>query len=218
MTQQLILIRPPEQSLALLDVLAEHLGYAPDAIISPLMKIEPIDIDLPKNMQIPFVFTSQNAVRIAAPLMSQRGTAVCVGARVAQLAHDAGFTVSQTFETASQLLDQCVPKGTYLRAEQVSTEINTAARLDEFVIYRQAPLEMRQHALRSIENGAVVPVYSEYAAKRLLECLDGNGENTTVICISDKVAASLSHGNFAQIYTATHPTSAAMIKTIIKRL
>jgi uroporphyrinogen-III synthase len=218
MTQQLILIRPKEQSLALMDVLAGRLGYMPDAIVSPLMEIQTIDIVLPDTMQTPFVFTSQNAVRIAATLIAQRGPVICVGAKVAQLAHENGFNVLQTFETASELLDHGILHGTYLRAKEVSTELNTAAQLDEFIIYRQAPVEIQGEALISIQKGALVPVYSEYAASRLLECTSGDAEKTTVICISDKVAACLAGGNFAHTFTAPNPTSDAMVNEIMKLL
>ena len=216
MTQQLILIRPRPQSLALLIALREQLGYAPDVIVSPLMEIETLNVVLPQTMQPPFIFTSQNAVRIAVPLMTQRGPAICVGEKVAQKAIDEGFRVIQTYETASALLADGSPKGTYLRAEQISQDLNASAQLDEFVIYRQAPVDITQDALRAIQNDALIPIYSEYAANRLLDTIGDNATKVTAICISNKVASVLTRGNFAQIYTAPAPNSRAMLNEIVK--
>ncbi len=218
MTQQLILIRPKEQSKALLRALVEKLGHAPDAIISPLMEIERLDAALPENMQTPFIFTSQNAVRIAAQMFAQRGPVTCVGAKVAQMARDVGFDVQMTYQTGDDLMGDGVQAGTYLRAEQVSVELNGDALLDEYIIYRQSPLPMTNSAQSAAQSGALVPVYSEYAANRLLDCTNENAPNTTAIGISVKVSAVLARGNFAQIYTAPAPTSDAMLNLILKHL
>jgi uroporphyrinogen-III synthase len=218
MTQQLILIRPKEQSKALLRVFQGKLGHAPNAIISPLMEIEALDVVLPENMQTPFIFTSQNAVRIAAQMFTQRGPVICVGAKVAQMAREVGFDVQMTYQTADDLLGEGVQTGTYLRAEQVSVELNKRGQLDEYIIYRQAPLPISASVEDAIRTGAIVPVYSEFAANRLLDCTNGNVSNTTVISISAKVTAVLTRGNFAQIYTAPAPTSDAMLTLILEHL
>lgn len=218
MTQQLILIRPKEQSKALLRVLVEKLGHAPDAIISPLMEIETLDVVLPENMQTPFIFTSQNAVRIAAQMFAQRGPVICVGAKVAQKAREVGFDVQMTYQTADDLLGEEVSAGTYIRAEQVSVELNNIGKLDEYIIYRQAPFPISANAKEAIRSGALVPVYSEFAANRLLDCTRRSAPNTTAISISAKVTAVLTRGNFAQIYTAPAPTSDAMLYLILKHL
>lgn len=216
---QLILIRPKAQSLALLETLHTRLGYVPNAVVSPLMKIESTGTRLPENMQAPFIFTSQNAVRIGSQKTTQRGPAICVGLRVAQLAKAVGFDVQGTYPTASDLIkDEMPPHGTYLRAEQVSVELNDAAQLDEFVIYRQSPLPITPDALDGIQAGGLVPIYSEYAANRLLDCVGDKTQNATAICISQKVMQCLRGGNFAQIYTAQAPTSEAMLTHLLKLL
>lgn len=194
------------------------MGGTLDAIISPLMKIQPTGILLPDIMDTPFIFTSQNAVRIAVGMFAQRGPTICVGARVARLAQDHGFDVMQTHETASALLDHGIQNGTYLRGEQVSVELNRHGKLQEFAIYRQTPIPITRDALMAIENGGLVPIYSEYAAHRLLDCAAGGTKNATAICISEKVASVLSRGDFAQIYTAPAPTSDAMMNLILDRL
>ena len=127
-------------------------------------------------------------------------------------------TIWMTYQTADDFLDDGVPTGTYLRAEQVSVELNTDGYLDEYIIYRQSPLSITSDALDAIEMGALVPVYSEYAANRLLDSTRGGAPNTTVISISKKVATVLTRGNFAQIYTAPAPTSDAMLNLILEHL
>jgi uroporphyrinogen-III synthase len=183
------------------------------------MEIQTADTRLPETMQTPVIFTSQNAVRICAQKTKQRGAAICVGARVAQSAKDVGFDVVRTYQTATELRKHDMPaKGTYLRAEDVSVELNKAADLDEFIIYRQSPLPMTPEAVAGIQAGGVVPVYSEYAAERLLNCAGGQTQNATAICISERVAQCLHRSNFAQILTARAPTSEAMLTQLLKLL
>lgn len=45
-----------------LKVLQDRLGHKPNFVLNPLMMIEGLDIDLPSNLSMPFIFTSQNAV------------------------------------------------------------------------------------------------------------------------------------------------------------
>ena len=64
MTQKsplLVMIRPAAQSLQTLKVLQDRLGHKPNFVLNPLMMIEGLDIDLPSNLSMPFIFTSQNA-------------------------------------------------------------------------------------------------------------------------------------------------------------
>jgi len=222
MTQKslpLILIRPKAQSLELLQTLHSLLGYEPYAVVSPLMEIQTTDVTLPIVMKLPFIFTSQNGANIGAEKTRQRGSAICVGERVAIVARNHGFDVTSVYETGADLLRNGLPsQGTYLRAEQVSVAINKNSDLDEFELYRQAPLPMTAQALRAIQNGAIVPIYSEYAAKRMLDCTGKMMSNVRALCISEKVAKCLMQYDVGQIQVANAPTSDEMIKLMLKLL
>lgn len=224
MTQKsplLVMIRPAAQSLQTLKVLQDRLGHKPNFVLNPLMMIESLDIDLPPNLSMPFIFTSQSAVTFTMQKTSQRGGVYCVGLKVSELAQKYGFNVIEVFETAEEMVNSGLPKGcTYLRGKHISVDFASYsdAQIKEYILYTQQPLPLIEATLQRMLSGCIIPVYSENLAIRLADCLDGELNNITVVCISNKVSKSLSYLNLGNVITVPKPTSEAMIDALVMNL
>ncbi len=214
----LIMVRTKAQSEATHSAVCAKLGWAVRVVYNPLIEIKPVNVALPNDMARPFVFTSQNAVEIATNTTDQRGVAICVGATVSASATQAGFDVQQVFDTAEYMIASGLPNDfTYLRGRQVSRDLDIYGG-QSFVLYEQEPVTLRPETLAIMATGGVIPIYSQNAAMRLRDALDGKRTNATVICISKKVANRLDSAQFRSIDVANSPTSGEMVGSIAEAL
>ncbi|MDB2518016.1 uroporphyrinogen-III synthase, partial [Amylibacter sp.] len=187
----LLITRPQKQSEQLLDDLIKRLGRVPRFIISPMIYIKELKASLPKKLINPFIFTSQNAVNILSKTTSQRGDVHCVGHKVANLAKLNGFDVISISETIEKMIESGLPeKCTYLRGEQVTTDISSisSANIDEYILYAQVLLEITNETKSEISKGCIIPVYSENMANHLVNCISSQNDHIIVVCISNKVS------------------------------
>lgn len=220
MTQKsplLIMIRPALQSAQTVQDLTQRLGRMPRVIVNPLMTIQDLKASVPDDLPMPFIFTSQNAVSIAARKTKRRGDVFCVGLRVAKLAQEMGFNPIETFQTAGEMLARGLPSNcSYMRGAQVSMDLAKTAKvsISEVILYRQTPLPLSTMTRKQISRSSIVPVYSENMAMRLVDVTQGIPQKPSVVCISDKAARPLQNLQFSKVIVAPEPTAQAMIDTV----
>lgn len=217
----LLITRPRKQSEQLVDDLTDRLGRPPKFIIHPMISIKELKVNLPKKLINPLIFTSQNAVSILSKKTSQRGEAYCVGLKVANLAKLNGFDVISISETVEKMIGSGLPERcTYLRGEQITTDIASisTAKIDEYILYTQVLLELKNKTKHQINKGCIIPVYSENMANHLVNCLSGQNDFITVVCISNKVSEPFKKHGFENIIVSPEPTSEAMIDALAIRL
>ncbi|MDA9894991.1 uroporphyrinogen-III synthase [Amylibacter sp.] len=217
----LLITRPQKQSEQLLDDLIKRLGRVPRFIISPMIYIKELKASLPKKLINPFIFTSQNAVNILSKTTSQRGDVHCVGHKVANLAKLNGFDVISISETIEKMIESGLPeKCTYLRGEQVTTDISSisSANIDEYILYAQVLIEITNETKSEISKGCIIPVYSENMANHLVNCISSQNDHIIVVCISNKVSKPFEQCGFKNIIVSPKPSSDAMISALAIRL
>ena len=213
----LLLVRPKAQSEAFLAECKENLGKDLPAVISPIMRIEPVG-DLPDLLKYrTLVVTSRNAVDRLPLGNGQR--LVTVGVRTAALAKEKGFDAICLGETAEAFLtraDEVLAPAIYLSGAHMRCDL--ATRLTELgintahqVIYDQQEQLLTDDAKHLLASGgAVILVFSPRSAK-LLSSYQAHG-TTRVLAISEATADAWS--GEGQIEVAERPDAASMIALV----
>jgi uroporphyrinogen-III synthase len=214
----LLLIRPKAQSETFLAECQRQLGGPVAHVISPVLKIAPVN-DLPDLSPYATVMvTSGNAVdRAGEQLLGRR--VVTVGERTARRA--AGFGANATclgenieqFLPSLPTLEQPVLhlRGQYARADMVGLAKAAGVHLDEAIVYEQREEKLNAQALELLSSGAaLVPVFSPRTA--MLASRYPTDSHTIVLAISDAAAKSW-HGS-GTIRVAEYPTADAVIELI----
>jgi len=139
---------------------------------------------------------------------------------VAVIAKQCGFQVSSQFETVGDLIGFGLPpRAVYLRGEQVSCDLSARCEaLQEFILYRQSPKELKPETLQAIYGGALIPAFSENGAKRFNQAIKTKGAQMVLVCISDKVAKCFDPQKFNTVVVSTAPTRQAMIEKLAEYL
>ena len=172
-------------------------------MFAAMVQIKPLTVKHPISDAHTLIFTSSNAVRLYSSQTKQRGQKVlCVGSVTQKTAENAGFTVSNIFETAQNLISfyetQTVHHNqiVYPRAQIVSVDLVKELTAmgyvaNDIILYQQIFLPLPQDAKTLIESSSVVlPVLSQEIAKRVQAALIGlKPDDLTIICISPKIAA-----------------------------
>ncbi len=216
----LLMIRAYDQAV---DFVAE-LALPNPVIYAPMVQIEPLNTKqiLPTANLV--IFTSANAVRLYAGKTQHKGEVYCVGSITKRVALDRGFNISQTFETAEQLIalfGNNVPDSNsilYPRAEIVSCDIakeltRLGYQITDTVLYRQSFQPLSDEAIRLIESSPVlIPILSQEIAKRFCVAMTSiKPRDLSLVCISPAVAAIFDDYS---VKTAQKPTRAALIEMI----
>ncbi len=168
----LVLTRPEPQSRAFLAECRSRLDRDIDAVISPIMRIDPKPYDLDLERFKTLIVTSRNALeQIRSPLEGR--TVLTVGKRTAEhasalgaVATCLGETVDAFVSTASDIIGPAV----YLRG--VHSRGDLAARLrakgfsvEECEVYDQVAQPLTKAAVTALAGGrALVPVFSPRSA------------------------------------------------------
>ena len=220
----LLMIRAYDQAARFVSDLA----ISNPVVFTPIVRIEPLNIEQTLPVADMLIFSSSNAVRFYADSENNRDVeTVCVGSMTANVANDFGFKVSQTFETAKLLIAQfrSAPLDTkriqYPRAETVSLDIASELagmgyRISDTILYRQNFQPLADQAKDLIESSSlVVPILSKETAKHFLDSIYSlKLHDLTLVCISPSVASIFDVFGRIKVKTAENPTKAALCAEI----
>ena len=199
----LLMTRPGDDS----DRTAARIGA--DVIVAPILRIVPVDHDGAALAQAPgLVFTSAHAVAAAGP--GQGRPAICVGERTAQVAHDAGFAVTQGAGTADSLVPLIAASPVAL-VHPHGRHLAQRLAVPGVVVYdqRPKPLTARARAALMGARPVVVPVYSPRSARLLAGMAAGARAPLWLVAISDAAAEAWT-APVARRAVADAPTGRAM--------
>ncbi|MEM7240733.1 MAG: hypothetical protein AAF429_00975 [Pseudomonadota bacterium] len=209
----ILLIRPPQIAQAFSEALRARIADA-NILFAPLVDIQVLDFKMPSLSGEPVIFTSLNAARAVIPKLTKRPDVLAVGKVLTAYLAENGFENIQTFDTASDLVQHLPGSGHYFRGENVRIDLaQIGGGIRETVTYRQIQTPPSVSLQNEIETGAIVPVFSIFAAEALIDAEILNTK-MDIIAMSDAVAACLDAQSVANIHVIPSPTRAAMINTI----
>ena len=223
----LLMTRPRPASERFAAQLETAVGPFGQRIVSPILDIVP----LPSAAEFPPgaipVFTSENAVAVAARLFGRiGGLAYCVGDRTAVAAAAAGFDAVSAGGDVSDLvalLAERPPEAEVIHlsgrhqtgdlAERLVAEGIRARRVE---IYDQAAQPLSRAAQSAIAGGAPVllPLFSPRSARLVASGLDSRNAPLLIAALSPAVMAAWRGPVPASAVTAPHPTAAALVGAI----
>ncbi len=214
----LILTRPEPQSRSFLADLEERLGYAPAALVSPIMRIEPVgelpDLDSFQTL----IVTSGNAISVLGDALKGRRVAT-VGARTAALARSCGAEAVCLGDNLGGFVRNLAAvkgpalhlRGRHSRGDLVAAGRKAGLQIEECVVYDQLEQPLSREARTALEKGhAVVPLFSPRSAS-LVSAYDCH-EETQVIAMSAAVAEAWAHPTPLRI--AERPDRIAMLDLV----
>lgn len=180
-----------------------------DVIISPVLRIVPVDHDGAALAQSPgLVFTSAHAVASAGP--GRGRPAICVGDGTARVAQAAGYTVTVGDGTAHSLVPMIAactiplihPHGRHL-AQRLA--------VPGMVVYDQQAQSLTAIARAALMGGRpiVVPVYSPRSARLLAGMAAKARAPLWLVAISDAAAAAWTAPS-ERVAVADAPSGGAM--------
>jgi len=223
MSATLLLTRPEAQSRAFLESCEMALGRPIPAVISPLMRIEPVG-DLPDlDGYGTLAFTSANGVRRVGAALAGHNV-ITVGEATAVLARSFGADARAYGENVEAFLERAsniaVPvlycRGVHVQGDLAAALQRQGARVDEAVIYDQVarPLSAAGLAVLSRDSKVVAPVFSARTATLLSS--QSITADLTVIAMSKKVATAWVGDEAIRIATA--PTAEAMQAAVLEAM
>lgn len=219
----LVLTRPEQSADQLLDQIREALGRDVPVVRSPIMKITATG-DWPDLTGADVIIvTSAHAIH-----GSLDGRPVlCVGARTAEAARQAGGDVRHCALDAMSLLAWMETQPNpgfvlYLRGTHVATDIPDAlakrsikARSVQTYQQEDLPLTDAARTVLEGERPAILPLFSPRSARLVGQAVDRVGADVHVIAISKAVAEVWRAETGGQCEVVSSPTGAAMADRII---
>lgn len=225
MKPYVLITRPAADALEVAQEV-EGRGYRP--FIEPMLSIRPLSFTMPENYQA-LVFTSANAVRVAAEAMADRSRPVyCVGDHTAAVARacgwgqvrsaggDAAALISmleaEKFEAGSTLV--------HLSGIDVSRNIEVMNKaIERRIVYRAAKAQVLSDALVTIlEEGTLAAAlfFSVRTAEAFAELLEKHDctqsvKTTKALCIADSVVESVRHLPWQDVQAAQRPNRQALV-------
>ncbi|MEM0937975.1 MAG: uroporphyrinogen-III synthase [Pseudomonadota bacterium] len=223
----LLLTRPAPASARFAAEVEGQLGAFAEVIASPILEIVPL---------VPFpgvpdgatlAFTSENAVRVAAPFLSAPGRVVwCVGPRTAEAAREAGLVPKDAQGDAADLaalLATDAPRGDIVHLSGLHQAGDLVARLRRaglaarrVAIYDQIARPLSEAALAAFDGGRpiILPLFSPRSARLLAGALPGRPRAPVApVFFSQAVAAAWGPKPPPGV-TAEDPNADAMITAI----
>lgn len=200
MEPALLLTRPGQGSQRVLAATEQMLGRSVDHMISPLIRIEPLEAQAPQGVIA--VLTSEQGARRAADL-GATGLAYCVGDRTAAVARSLGFRARSAAGNVSALIrmietEQPTVPLLHFRGEHstgaLSDQLNAAGfDTGELVVYRQTarPLSPDAMALLGADRPVVVPLFSPRSAELFVQAVAAPGAPLRPVAISQSAADRL---------------------------
>ncbi len=228
-----VLVTRPEVDAAPLVAALEARGH--DAIVQPLLTIEPVAPDPPletADVQA-LLFTSANGVRAFAAASSERGlSAFAVGDATAEAAEAAGFAEVESAGGDVQDLAQLVTRrldpaagpvlhvaGTALAGDLQGDLEGAGFTVRRSVLYAAEPVRQLADPVRAAlaeEQLDAVLFFSPRTAKSFVRLVAGHGlaaacERCRAVCLSDAVADALGALTWAGIHVAERPNQQALL-------
>ncbi len=212
--QLTVLITRPQPGA---DAFAALLADVP-VVVSPLMKIEPVDGDLSAADVV--VITSAHAI----PALDGQ-TCYSVGHATTEAARAAGCDAIMAGETAEAVAERIIadsPKGkiVYARGRHVAFDMVGALRAaglmaSDVVVYdqREAPLSEDAEALLSGGSPMIVPLFSARSARLFFDACP-TGADLRVIAMSDGVARMVPAPHTRRLRVLPIPDAAAMADAV----
>lgn len=227
MHPQLVITRPMPGAADFAQAVEAAFGRSLTIIISPALRIEPLDFDVPEGINH-IIFTSANGVRAAVEKGLSPLTAWCVGDRTAAMAEAAGYDARSASGDAAALVDLIIaanPSGKLLHIAGQHTRGDIAGRLraaglscETVTAYTQVP-QPPSASLRAALQGEtplVFPLFSPLSTGII------RGEKRSVpvhvIAMSQAVADEIGNTDADEIVVAAEPTQQAMIAATVKVL
>ncbi|MEX0348285.1 MAG: uroporphyrinogen-III synthase [Paracoccaceae bacterium] len=195
-------------------------------IFSPLIEIEPLDVvpDLPGVDAL--VFTSANAVAVAARLIESRDhSCYCVGRATTAAARKNGWHATQSGDTAQQLiaaLTRSKPseqllhlRGVHARGDIAKNLSRAGVSCREQAIYDQTLLPLSDAAMSALAGPqpVIAPFFSPRTARQFAETAQISAP-LWICALSPAVAEPLETLHFQGLTIAERPDSAAMAKIV----
>lgn len=225
----LLLTRPAPASARFLADVAQALGRDVPAVISPLLRIAPVGVAPDVTGAEAVIFTSQAGVEAFTVLGGvAAGPAWCVGARTAQAARAAGFTVAGISETADALVAAVTGAGPLIHLHGKHTRGDVAERLRTrgfrvmaCCVYDQVAqgLSPQGQALLRTPGPVCVPLFSPRTAEIFAGALPTPLHATLFLCAMSEAVAEAAAGIPAEVLQIVPaPTGSEMRKEVAKRL
>ncbi|MEM1078056.1 MAG: uroporphyrinogen-III synthase [Pseudomonadota bacterium] len=209
-----LLTRPRAQAEAFAATLPAPLA----PVVTPLLRIEQRDGIRPATRDVTLIFTSANGVA-SYPVSSDppQQTALCVGARTAELARAAGFDALSAEGTAEDLLALALQmpgpfqhiRGAHARGE-IAQRLRAAGKdAQDCIAYDQVPCPLSEAARTALAGPCLVPLFSPRTASLFAaECPEA--PEAQLLAMSTAVARALDGSAYAGVETLKTPTAAAM--------
>ncbi len=224
----LLLIRPRAASERLLQACQQALEAEIKAIVSPILRIEPIAANKDPADYPALIISSANGARHAGALGGR--LAYVVGKRTAQAVERAGGRVEHVAPDSAALVQYLLEKRPpepllWLRGRHVAGDIAGQLRAqgihtDAAMVYDQVPLAPSAALLEAAkgERPAILPLYSPRSATLIGAAVEAVGPALHVISISPAVARVWQGETGAKSEVCTSPTGAEMERRIIAAL
>lgn len=219
---KVLLTRPRDASDRVLAGLPSDVRACIDPILSPIYEIEPCVSDIHLGPAQGVIFTSQNAVAVAAKVgVIPDLPAYAVGEKTTQAARDRGWRARCVGKTADELvaaLPGLAPQTPLAHLHGRHARGDIAARLSDLglpavshVIYDQKVKPLTRDALDALRGSSpvIVPLYSPRAAK-LFNAIENVSAPLRFIALSAAVAEKVHMNDTSCLQITREPTGAAM--------
>lgn len=227
----LLLTRPIAQSERFLRECEKALHRPVDAVVAPVLGIEPRPFSIDPARFAGFVFTSENAVTaLGAPRWAMGKTAFCVGRRTADAARAVGFRAISADGDAGDLVSMILsdpPAGPLLHlggahlAADIAGELSARGiRTETVVVYDQVALPLSDEARALLSSPAqivLLPLFSPRSARLVRAAIDRISDKVRPVAMSEQVATAWGTDAPAA-RVASEPTSAAMLARVLAEL
>lgn len=228
----LLLTRPDPGSRTTLSMLTSAMGKAPEAVISPLMRIEYRQLVPPLPQDAVLLFSSSHGVFATAKQETRRHfKALCVGDATMQAARVQGFDAISAGGDADDLVRLTVAEmsghpGVAVHAHGEHSLGDIASRLrkqgiraQERVVYRQLAHPLTDEAAQALETRRVIaPVYSPRTARLLAGAISDLAPLDLWIIAFSPAVAEVFPEMRNRMDILPRPDSGAMIDAIGRRL
>lgn len=222
----LLMTRPQAASDRFVAQLPDGLRENLTVIQSPLIRIVPCDGGIETGDAQGMIFTSSNAVAVAADKGAGRELpCFCVGEATTRAARAAGWTAECMGETADELIaslsDRKPPlplahlSGVHVRVDLAGALTQRGLPTRAIAVYDQVldPLDSRALAAVQGDKPVIAPLFSPRTARHFANQIDDPG-NVHAVALSTAVAEPLKNRGFCSVTVAQRPNSADMITAI----
>lgn len=226
MSPIVLIIRPEEAAQELAEILRKRWAPPPEIVISPILKLEYLNADVPLDGTRALIFTSRNGVE-AFTRLSHRRDLPCYVVGYATQAQAKRHGLSATFagsdgEELCAYLAATDDQGPFLHLHGEHVALDIAGRLrthgriaDEKVLYRQVQMAFTGAADVALagERPVIVPFFSPRSAKLFFQAHQGSAP-LLCVAMSPNVAKQVPQGSVRRLSIAEKPDMNAMLDSL----